>query len=90
MITKENNMDIKIGATYTTSNPDIPTIRVICELSRDTDAKGNVIGKCRGYQAQVCDGKYHAPVWVNVDGTFTDIPGALQTLIEQPLPKYRN
>ena len=43
-------IDIKIGATYSTSNSDIPEIRVISELSRATDKNGRVIGKLRGYQ----------------------------------------
>lgn len=81
-------VDIKIGATYSTSNPDIPEIRVISELSRATDKSGRVIGKLRGYQAQVCDGVYHAPLIITPDGDFEDIDGSLQKMVKEPARGY--
>lgn len=82
-------MDIKIGATYSTSNPKIPTIRVICELSREVDKKGDLVGPCRGYMAQVCDGKYHAPLRLDAYGMFEDVYGGLEKMVEPPLQKYK-
>lgn len=81
-------VDIKIGATYSTSNPDIPEIRVISELSRATDKSGRVIGCLRGYQAQVCDGVYHAPLILDAQGFFQDIEGCLQKMIKEPTRRY--
>ena len=81
-------VDIKIGATYSTSNPDIPEIRVICELSRATDKSGRVVGKLRGYQAQVCDGTYHAPLIITPEGDFQDIDGSLQKMVKEPVRGY--
>lgn len=81
-------IDIKIGATYSTSNPDIPEIRVISELSRATDKSGRVIGCLHGYQAQVCDGTYHAPLVLDAQGFFQDIEGGLQKMIKEPTRRY--
>ena len=81
-------LDIKVGATYSTSNPDIPEIRVICELSRATDKSGRIIGKLRGYQAQVCDGVYHAPLIITTDGDFRDTDGSLQKMVKEPVRGY--
>lgn len=82
-------MDIKVGATYSTSNPKIEYIRVISELSRDVNEKGDVVGPLRGYMAQVCDGKYHAPVSLDAYGMFNDIEGGLIKMIQPPLQKYK-
>lgn len=81
-------VDIKVGATYSTSNPDIPEIRVICELSRAIYKSGRIVGKLRGYQAQVCDGKYHAPLIITPDGDFEDIDGSLQKMVKEPARGY--
>lgn len=76
-------MEIRVGTKYTTTNPNIPEVRVICELSRETDKNGRIIGGIRGYQAQVQDGIYHAPIILDKQGFFEDIEGGLDKPIKE-------
>ena len=82
-------MDIKVGATYKTNNPMFPEVRVICELSRDVDEKGRVVGPLRGYTVQVCDGAYHAPTTIDPIGFFNDFDGCLVRQTGPVLEKYK-
>lgn len=63
---------LKIGATYHTTNPACPQVRVICERARAVDTNGNECGPCVGYAVQVVDGKYHRPLFIDADGRFLD------------------
>lgn len=81
--------NIEVGATYTTTNPNVPEVRVIAELSRDTDKNGRVIGELRGYNVQVCDGTYHAPMTIDAYGVFNDIDGCLAEQIAPALERYK-
>ena len=83
-------VDIKVGATYSTSNSMFPKVRVISELSRDQDpVTGRVYGPLRGYWVQVCDGKYHAPMTIDSIGFFDDYDGCLVKQIGPVLEKYK-
>lgn len=65
---------ILIGATYHTTDPAHPQVRVICERARAVDTNGNECGPCVGYAVQVIDGKYHEPMFIDKDGCFLDEP----------------
>lgn len=83
-------VDIKVGATYSTSNSMFPKVRVISELSRNQDpVTGKVYGPLRGYWVQVCDGKYHAPMTIDPIGFFNDYDGCLVKQIGPVLGKYK-
>lgn len=68
----QEKRQFKVGATYTTTHPLYPQVRVIDELARDVDTNGNVCGPCKGYSVCVVDGKFHMPVFVDKDGFFID------------------
>ena len=77
-------MKVVVGATYSTTHPDYPKVRVIarraCEVEQKTRRSSKDIDKMeiyevyheRGFVCQVCDGKYHAPIFLDLDGCWRE------------------